>query len=1070
MPKSLTPISWVFISILLCYSIHVSAQWEYLGSPESSYALNFDAEGDTLLAVTTAGLFFSDNDASSWQSITTPENIYMFHRINIEQGSLYLTVYAPIFLEEDIINKYEIWRSDDWGTTWHLITGAIPPTTSLRNLLISNDTIYYIGLEEMYVSFDKGNTFPVNHAVQSDDPYSLFLHNGDLYALSNRIFTNNYLLRSDDLGFSWSNVYGTGSSLESIFSVTSVGDELWKIEYTITDTFFMVSSSTDHGMSWVDKDSFPIPEPNLLDYYVMGNDDHLFLVQSNRLSQFYASDDEGFTWQQQEIEHPSYNPFYANGLLLLANESGIQISHDQGHSFTKSTDGVTGATVLKIAHSGSTIWANANEFMHKSEAGNPQWTELDDLKNISNTLDGHLIATIQDIPHYSSDHGLNWIPIPPGAFDNPFYYAGAGYKAIGNIMYCTTWGDSSFYSLDYGVSWDPIVSDHWTNDANVKMYYQGGKYLALDNLTRFWSSDNGIHWDQVEIQLSEPVLGLETFHYFAPYYFTTSDTFILRTHEDDLDWELILPIVSGNTIPIHTDITSYNMVNHGNLLLSTFYGYGVFASVDHGASWYAINSGLTNFQTASLTIIGPDLYLGVDGGVWRRPLSDIAPVLHEGIVFNDVNQNGLKDTGETGVYGAPVKKTNQNVLTYSDIQGGFYVYSDSDEPDFIEAFSPSIHATVTTSPIEVTGSEDSLYFGIYYTPGIYDAVVTLTNTSVVRPGFENDFVITYHNAGTEITDMEIRVVLPGVLEIISSTLPYTMIEDTIVWFVTDIIPGVSGNITLTTSLHPFTPNGSILEIVAHIPPGPNGDYNLVDNVDTLSVVVVSSYDPNDKAVYPSGYISPAMIADTQRLEYTIRFQNTGTYLATFIRIQDTISTNLDLSSIQILSASHPFTWKLLQGRVLEFFFDDINLPDSTSDERGSHGFVKFAINANPTLVLNDQIENKAYIYFDYNVPVVTNTVGSTVGFETSIKEPGKSLLMYASPNPTKDIIQVTFGDLIIAGKVSLSLYNSKGVLVKTQTSDVPDNISMDIQNMPSGIYLLQARTSEGTGVVKVVKN
>jgi uncharacterized repeat protein (TIGR01451 family) len=318
--------------------------------------------------------------------------------------------------------------------------------------------------------------------------------------------------------------------------------------------------------------------------------------------------------------------------------------------------------------------------------------------------------------------------------------------------------------------------------------------------------------------------------------------------------------------------------------------------------------------------------------------------------------------------------------------------------------------------------------------------------------------------------MEVRVVLPDVLEIISATLPYTMIEDTIVWFVADIIPGVSGNITLTTSLHPLTTNGSILEIVAHIPPGPSGDYNPADNVDTLSVVVVSSYDPNDKAVFPSGYISPAMVADTQRLEYTIRFQNTGTYLATFIRIQDTISTHLDLSSIEILSASHPFTWKLLQGRVLEFFFDDINLPDSTSDERGSHGFVKFAINANPTLVLNDQIENKAYIYFDYNVPIVTNTVGSTVGFETGIKEPGIKLSLSASPNPTKDYILITISDFVTAGEVFLSLYDTKGALVKTITSVSPENIQMDMRDLPSGVYYLHARIGPHHGAISILKD
>ncbi len=213
-----------------------------------------------------------------------------------------------------------------------------------------------------------------------------------------------------------------------------------------------------------------------------------------------------------------------------------------------------------------------------------------------------------------------------------------------------------------------------------------------------------------------------------------------------------------------------------------------------------------------------------------------------------------------------------------------------------------------------------------------------------------------------------------------------------------------------------------------------------------------------------------MIADTQRLEYTIRFQNTGNFPASFVRIQDTLSKHLDLTSLEILSASHPYIWKLLPQNVLDVFFDNINLPDSTNDERGSHGFVKFAINAKPTLQLADQIENKAFIYFDFNTPVITNTVGSTVGFETGINEPGNKLKLTASPIPTKDFIMVTIRESVTDGEAVLSLYDTKGALVKTKTTTSPENIQLDIRDLPTGVYYLHVRTGRDQGTISILKN
>ncbi|MBL0238184.1 MAG: hypothetical protein IPQ02_16730 [Saprospiraceae bacterium] len=63
---------------------------------------------------------------------------------------------------------------------------------------------------------------------------------------------------------------------------------------------------------------------------------------------------------------------------------------------------------------------------------------------------------------------------------------------------------------------------------------------------------------------------------------------------------------------------------------------------------------------------------------------------------------------------------------------------------------------------------------------------------------------------------------------------------------------------------------------------------------------------------------------------------------------------------------------------LEVYFKNIFLPDSSVNEIASHGFVQFAIRPNAT---NEPftLRNKASIYFDYNTPVLTNSISTYIG-------------------------------------------------------------------------------------------
>jgi hypothetical protein len=54
---------------------------------------------------------------------------------------------------------------------------------------------------------------------------------------------------------------------------------------------------------------------------------------------------------------------------------------------------------------------------------------------------------------------------------------------------------------------------------------------------------------------------------------------------------------------------------------------GVFLSNHNGSSWIAVKFGLTNTAINALAVSGTNLFAGTfDGGVWRRPLSEMTAV------------------------------------------------------------------------------------------------------------------------------------------------------------------------------------------------------------------------------------------------------------------------------------------------------------------------------------------------------------------------------------------------------------------------------------------------------------
>lgn len=229
------------------------------------------------------------------------------------------------------------------------------------------------------------------------------------------------------------------------------------------------------------------------------------------------------------------------------------------------------------------------------------------------------------------------------------------------------------------------------------------------------------------------------------------------------------------------------------------------------------------------------------------------------------------------------------------------------------------------------------------------------------------------------------------------------------------------------------------------------DTDPTNNRATSCFLVGVSHDPNDKSVAPKGTDLEGNIPQsTNKLTYTLRFQNTGTATARNIYLLDTISPHLDLESLDIVASSHPMQPYLLPNRTMKFMFAKIMLPDSTHDEAHSHGYVTYRINPHANLPYGTQINNTGYIYFDYNAPVVTNTTRNTIAAPTGVNALAMSDNLQVYPNPAKEVLVISIPKMV-NGVVTITDVLGKEVM---QQHMAGLHMNMNISHLQNGVYFV----------------
>jgi len=431
--------------------------------------------------------------------------------------------------------------------------------------------------------------------------------------------------------------------------------------------------------------------------------------------------------------------------------------------------------------------------------------------------------------------------------------------------------------------------------------------------------------------------------------------------------------------------------------------------------------------------------------------------------FLDENENGTREADELFVGIGSVLLNGAEEYVNSSVEGIFVGLDLGQNTLTWNGTNSGAWVNTGLSNIELNVTNDDFFETVLFavkpvreikklTPGIYSPLFVCDREMTM------DFIV--RNNGTRIESGLMSIELDSVME---NFMPLETpdIEDgfKLAWNFEDLVPGAIFKRQVRIIVPPFSfsqlNEEYVFSVIVTTPDQP-GYIQESEYVD----IIRCAYDPNDKLVNPLREDKLSLIdAD---LVYTIRFQNVGNYYAEDVLVVDTMDMNLDMSTFNLMSTSHRDKLSLsLDDHIVHFAFDDIFLPDSTSNFEGSNGYVMYSIRPDSTIAENTLVENTAHIYFDFNEAIVTNTTENIMVSEFPILDAVFEVDLLAIdvfPNPSGSMFY--FSENV--DQISVYDVNGKQILVQENTRQV------DLKNHQPGIYFAKVSKGDRVGVIKLI--
>jgi len=463
----------------------------------------------------------------------------------------------------------------------------------------------------------------------------------------------------------------------------------------------------------------------------------------------------------------------------------------------------------------------------------------------------------------------------------------------------------------------------------------------------------------------------------------------------------------------------------------------------------------------------------------------------DGKFYLDLNSDCLFDSGDVALaywdYALINNTLGDTLYSWCDSKGGYsFLLQDSDKYTVVAdpfIYFPSLAYTYGVDSIVPTCPVSGAYSITAYaaaTESFAFSCTPPTHLDMTVSGWDLGFV----PGDTSVISIWSSSYWDYICDSLSATLTFTLDPAlTYVGMLDGPIPTISGSklswtFSTTKDLFDFyadvkvatsssTTIGTPVCNMLYVTPTSLPDPDTANNTYSWCEPARASFDPNEKKVSPIGTGTEGYIANGTLLSYLIHFQNTGTASAVNITIKDTINSNLNVATLQVINSSSPVVVSEGNGNVVTFKFEGIYLPDSAASPSGSSGYVAYNIMLHPSLAAGTQITNKAAIYFDNNPAIYTNATLNTIESNVGVQEVSASEMnVEIYPNPVSDVLTIkTDGNNSLR---SFTISNSVGeVLLQQQISTVLTDVN--VKSLAAGVYYVTLKGEGGVTVRKFVK-
>ncbi|MEK8179516.1 T9SS type A sorting domain-containing protein [Flavobacterium buctense] len=445
--------------------------------------------------------------------------------------------------------------------------------------------------------------------------------------------------------------------------------------------------------------------------------------------------------------------------------------------------------------------------------------------------------------------------------------------------------------------------------------------------------------------------------------------------------------------------------------------------------------------------------------------------------FIDANNNGTQEANESNFPLGNFTYTinNGTVHNITSPNGTYTIYDNNANNTYdlnysINASYAGMYSLTNSSYSNVhviTGAGLTTYnFPITIVQTYNDVAVYIIPLSAPRAGTTYKNKIVYTNLGNQtITTGIIQYTADAATTI--STISQSGTVQTATGFqytYANLMPFETRSMIVTLSVPPIpaVALNQLLTNTASITPDTN-ETVLNNNYATSTQGVIAAYDPNDKTESHGERILYSSFSANDYLYYTIRFENLGNASAIDVTITDELNNQIDESSVEMISASHNYILDRM-GANLTWRFNNIQLPVSIAGSEIGKGFVTFRVRLRPGFAIGDVIPNTAAIYFDTNPPVITNTFNTE--FVTALNNTSfETNAFTVFPNPANHTTQITVSDAT-DGITNVILFDLLGKMIKSNKVNGETLTTIDVSNLPKGVYLLSIETVNKTKAYK----